>query len=87
MDLDINGLVITLLIGLVAGWLAGWITKGSGFGIVGNLIVGVLGALLGYFIAGIIGLGLNTLVARLLVATGGALLLLYLLDIFQRRRR
>src|SRR3984885_5384874 len=43
-----EGLLVTLFVGLVAGWLAGKVVRGSGFGIVGDIIVGILGA----FIAG-----------------------------------
>lgn len=45
-----------LLIGLVAGWLAGLITKGSGFGLLGDLVIGVVGALLGGFLFSLIGI-------------------------------
>ncbi|RIK72891.1 GlsB/YeaQ/YmgE family stress response membrane protein, partial [candidate division KSB1 bacterium] len=45
-----SSLLWFLLIGLAAGWLAGTIMKGSGFGLIGNLVVGVIGALLGGFI-------------------------------------
>jgi len=72
-------IVWTLLIGIAAGWLAGALTKGEGFGLLGNLIVGVLGALLGGFVAGIIGIAAYGLIGRLVVATAGALLLLFLL--------
>ena len=50
------GLVYSILIGLAAGFLAGQLTKGSGFGWIGNLIVGALGALLGNFVFGLLGL-------------------------------
>jgi uncharacterized membrane protein YeaQ/YmgE (transglycosylase-associated protein family) len=72
-------IVWTLLIGLVAGWLAGLITKGKDFGLLGNLIVGVIGALLGSFVFGLLGITAWGLLGRLVVATAGAVLLLYLL--------
>ena len=43
-------IILFLLIGLVAGWLAGKIMKGKGFGLVGNLVVGVVGAFIGGFV-------------------------------------
>jgi uncharacterized membrane protein YeaQ/YmgE (transglycosylase-associated protein family) len=46
-DDEFMDLLWFLLIGLAAGWLAGQLTKGGGFGLVGDLIVGVIGALLG----------------------------------------
>jgi len=42
-----NSLIVILIIGLIAGWLAGQIMKGSGFGLIGDLIVGVIGAFIG----------------------------------------
>ena len=45
------GIVAWIVIGLIAGWLAGLATKGSGFGLVGDVILGVVGALLGGFLA------------------------------------
>jgi uncharacterized membrane protein YeaQ/YmgE (transglycosylase-associated protein family) len=77
-------IVWMLLIGLVAGWLAGVITKGRGFGIVGDLVVGVIGALLGGFLFGLLGIGAWGLVGRLLVATAGAVVFLFLLRFVKR---
>lgn len=47
-------LIAWLLVGLVAGWLAGMVMKGSGYGALGDIIVGVLGALLGGFLAAVL---------------------------------
>ena len=74
-----------VLIGLCAGWLAGQITKGSGFGLVGDIIVGVIGALLGGFAFGLLGFAAYGLLGRLIVATAGAVLLLWLLRLVRRR--
>lgn len=74
-----------ILIGLAAGWLAGQIWKGSGFGVFGDIVVGVIGALLGGFVFGLLGIAAFGLLGRLLVATAGALLLLWLLRIIKRR--
>lgn len=68
-----------LLIGLAAGWLAGKLTKGGGFGLLGNLIVGVIGAVLGGFLFGLIGLRSTSLLGSLITATAGAVTLLYAL--------
>ncbi len=68
-----------ILIGMCAGWLAGQFMKGSGFGLVGNLIVGVIGALLGGFAFQLVGLAAYGLLGQLIVATVGAVLLLALL--------
>jgi len=73
-----------VVIGIVAGWLAGQITKGSGFGLLGDLIVGVLGSLLGGFLFGLLGFGAYGLIARLLMAVVGAVLLLFLIRLVRR---
>jgi uncharacterized membrane protein YeaQ/YmgE (transglycosylase-associated protein family) len=77
-------IVYFLLIGLVAGWLAGMITKGGGFGLVGNLIVGVIGAVLGGLLLGLLGFTEHGLLGELLTATLGAIVLLFLLRLVRR---
>src|SRR6266849_2797634 len=47
------GIIAWLVVGLIAGWLAGMVMKGGGYGVVGDIIVGILGALLGGFLAGV----------------------------------
>ncbi len=47
-------IIAWLVVGLIAGWLAGMVMKGGGYGVVGDIIVGILGALLGGFLAGVI---------------------------------
>lgn len=75
-----------ILIGICAGWLAGQLSKGSGFGAVGNLAVGVIGAILGGFLFNLIGLAAVGLLGELIMATVGALILLFLLQWAQRSR-
>ena len=68
-----------ILIGLAAGFLAGVVVKGHGFGILGNLIVGVIGALLGGFLFGVLGLSATGKAGQLVCAFVGAIVLLFLL--------
>lgn len=77
-------LVWVVLLGIAAGWLAGQITKGRGFGIVGDLVVGILGSLLGSFIFGIIGLAAYGLLGRLVVSVVGALVSLWLIRMIKK---
>ncbi len=79
-----TGLIWFLLIGLCAGWLAGKIMRGGGFGLFGDLIVGVIGALLGGWVFSLFGIGSYGLLGELIVATIGALLLLYLVRLIKR---
>lgn len=74
-----------LLIGLCAGWLAGVLAKGRGFGVAGNLIIGVIGAILGGFVFRLLGLTSVSLLGSLVTATAGALLLLVLVGFATRR--
>ena len=74
-----------IVIGILAGWIAGKIMRGSGFGLLGDLVVGVVGSLLGNFIFGLFGLGAYGLIGRLVVAVIGALFLLWLIRLIKRR--
>ena len=73
-----------LLIGLAAGWLAGQFMKGGGFGLVGDLIVGVIGALLGGFLFGLLGISAGGQLGALITATVGAVVLILLLRVIKR---
>lgn len=77
-------LILFLLIGLVAGWLAGRIMRGGGFGLVGDLIVGVIGAVLGGWLFGLLGINLGGICGGLVTAVVGAIVLLYILRIIKR---
>jgi uncharacterized membrane protein YeaQ/YmgE (transglycosylase-associated protein family) len=73
-------LLYFILIGLAAGWLAGQFMKGSGFGAIGNIVVGVMGALLGGFLFRAFDASIGGgLFGSLVVATLGAVVLLYLM--------
>ena len=68
-----------ILIGIAAGWLAGQIMKGGGYGVVGDLVVGVIGALVGGFLFGLLGITAGGLLGSLIMATVGAVVLIALL--------
>ena len=75
-----------ILLGILAGWIAGQIWKGGSFGLIGNLIVGVIGSVLGSFSAGLIGLAATGLFGELLVAVAGAILFLWLVNYFSGKK-
>ncbi len=77
-------LVLFLLIGLAAGWLAGQLVKRRGSGWVEDMIVGVIGALIGGFVFRLLGVSANGLLGSLVSATVGAVILLYLLRYIRR---
>jgi uncharacterized membrane protein YeaQ/YmgE (transglycosylase-associated protein family) len=74
-----------ILIGLCAGWLAGQIMAGGGFGLLGDLVIGVIGALLGGFLVRLAGFTTVSLRGELISATFGAVLLIFLLRKFGKR--
>lgn len=78
------GLVWFLLIGLVAGWLAGKIMKGSGYGLLGDLVIGCVGAILGGNLLGWFGIGGGGLIGSLVVATIGAVILVWVIRLIKR---
>jgi len=74
-----------LIIGALAGWLAGKIVAGYGFGLVGNIVIGILGACIGGLILPRLGIVPESTGANFLAATLGAVILLVVLGILQRR--
>jgi uncharacterized membrane protein YeaQ/YmgE (transglycosylase-associated protein family) len=72
------------LIGIVAGWLMGQLRKGGGSVMVGDLIVGALGAILGGYLFGLMGVGSSRIVGQLVVATAGAIFLLLVIHVGER---
>ncbi|MDT8335207.1 MAG: GlsB/YeaQ/YmgE family stress response membrane protein [Desulfurivibrionaceae bacterium] len=82
--MDIENLLIFLAIGAVAGWLAGLITKGQGFGIIGNMVVGIIGAVLGGFLFSWLGITAGGLIGSLVMATVGAIVLLFAIRIVKK---
>lgn len=73
------GLIIALIVGCLAGWLAGNFFRGKGFGVFGNMVVGVVGAMLGRWIFQAVGLHASGFLGSLITATAGAVVLLVLL--------
>lgn len=82
--MDITSLIIFLAIGAIAGWLAGNIMKGKGFGVIGNIFVGIIGAVLGGFLFGLLGLSAGGLIGSIFTATVGAIVLLYVISIVKK---
>ncbi len=81
--MDLTALMLFLLIGIIAGWLASTLMKGRGLGLVGNLIVGVIGAFLGGFLFNMLGISAGGLVGLLITATVGAVVLLLLIRLIK----
>ncbi|TNE60946.1 MAG: GlsB/YeaQ/YmgE family stress response membrane protein [Alphaproteobacteria bacterium] len=78
----------TILVGALVGWLAGQIVRGRGYGIFGNILIGLVGGLIGGFLFGLLGLGPTGLIGDLIAGTVGAVLLvLFLFGAGPRRFR
>ena len=86
MHISAEGLFVMLVVGLIAGWLAGKIMQGTGFGVVGDLVLGVIGAFVGGWLLPQLGLfpGGN-LTGQIISATAGAIVLLLLITFVRRR--
>jgi uncharacterized membrane protein YeaQ/YmgE (transglycosylase-associated protein family) len=87
MYLSNQSLIVIVVVGVVAGWLAGQIVAGGGFGLIGDLVVGVIGAFIGDWLLPRldIHIGVGT-VALVINATLGAIILLVILRLFTGRR-
>ena len=75
--MDLTGLIIFLAIGAAAGWLAGTLMKGGGFGLLGNMVVGIIGAVVGGFVFGLLGITAGGLLGSIITATVGAVILIF----------
>ena len=84
MAMSFQGLLFFLLVGLLAGWIGGLITKGSGFGLAGNMIVGTVGAFLGGFFFRMLGIVAYGFLGQVVFAVIGAVAFLYLLRFIER---
>jgi uncharacterized membrane protein YeaQ/YmgE (transglycosylase-associated protein family) len=86
MHMSGESLLIVLLVGVAAGWLAGQIMRGTGFGLLGDLIVGIIGAFIGSWLLPQLGIHLGAgLVGAIINATIGAMVLLFVLSLLRGR--
>ena len=84
------GILSWIIVGLIAGWLAGLVVRGGGYGVIGDIIMGVVGALIGGFIASALfhvsdpvsGINLTTIIVSFL----GAVLVIWLVRLLGGRR-
>ena len=80
-------ILVTLLLGAVAGWLGSVLYKGSGLGLIGNIIVGIAGSFLGYWLLGKLGISLGSgWIAAVLTGAIGAVIILFLLNLIIKKR-
>jgi len=83
--MEFTALLVVILVGAIAGWLAGQIVKGYGFGLLGNIAVGIVGAVIASLLFPRLGLGLGVGIGGAVIyATIGAVILLLLLRVIRR---
>ena len=80
----VKNLIWFLFVGLIAGWLAGKVMRGGGYGIVGDIVVGVIGAFLGGWLFGVLGINTGGLIGAIVTAFVGAIILVWLLRLVKR---
>ncbi|GCE13646.1 GlsB/YeaQ/YmgE family stress response membrane protein [Tengunoibacter tsumagoiensis] len=78
-DINLTGVIWWLLVGLIAGALASLVMRGGGYGILGDIVVGLIGALIGGFLVSLIGLGATGFWTEIVVAFIGACVLIAIL--------
>lgn len=84
-----HGLIAWIIIGLIAGWLTGKLMKGSGYGFLMDMVVGLVGALIGGFISarlGFGGVGEHGLIVSILIAVVGAVILTWIVRMFTGKK-
>jgi uncharacterized membrane protein YeaQ/YmgE (transglycosylase-associated protein family) len=80
----IMGFVWAIVIGLIAGWLAGKVMKGGGYGLLMDIVIGILGGVIGRFVFGLLGLGAWGLLGSIVVSFVGAVILIWLVRQLKR---
>lgn len=85
--MDAQQIVVFIIIGGIAGWLAGVILKTGGFGLVGNIIIGILGAVLGGWLFGVLGISIGggEWIGPIVTATVGAVVLLFVIGLIKKK--
>ena len=79
------GFLWYIIIGIAAGFLAGKIMRGGGFGVIINLILGIVGSVLGGWVFGLLGIAASGIIGSLITATVGAILMLWIASLFYKR--
>ncbi|MGF6535288.1 MULTISPECIES: GlsB/YeaQ/YmgE family stress response membrane protein [Paraburkholderia] len=81
-----HGIIAWLIIGAIAGWLAGVLVKGGGFGLIVDIIVGIVGAFIGGWLSGVLHISLGGgWIGSIITAVIGAVILLFIVRLFSRR--
>ena len=83
--MGLEALIIILIVGAVAGWLAGLIVKGVGFGLLGNIVVGIVGAFIANWLLPFLNISIGgAMIGSIINATIGAVILLVIIGLIKR---
>ncbi len=82
--MSLESILIFLVIGAIAGWLAGVIMKGGGFGLAGDIVIGIIGAFIGGVLFRFLGVAAGGFVGSIMIALVGAIVLLFILRLVRR---
>ncbi len=85
--MSLEQLLVILLVGGIAGWIASLLVKGRGNGILINIVVGIIGALIGAWLFGVLGIGVAGLLGQMVMAICGAVVLLLIVGALSSGRR
>jgi uncharacterized membrane protein YeaQ/YmgE (transglycosylase-associated protein family) len=87
MDMSTESILVILVVGIVAGWLAGKVVRGAGFGLLGDLVVGIVGAFIATLLFPRLGIHLGSgIVSEILFSALGAIILLLIVGLIRGRR-
>ncbi len=87
MDMSTESILVILVVGIVAGWLAGKVVRGAGFGLLGDLVIGIVGAFIATLLFPQLGLHLGSgIVSEILYSALGAIILLLVVGLIRGRR-
>lgn len=80
-----HGLLVIVIVGVIAGWIAGRVMRGGGFGLVGNLVVGILGAVIGSQLFAFLGVhAAHGYLGLILMSSVGSIILLFVIGLLQK---
>ncbi|MGZ5905954.1 MAG: GlsB/YeaQ/YmgE family stress response membrane protein [Reyranella sp.] len=87
MDMSTQSILVILLVGIVAGWLAGTVVRGAGFGLLGDLVIGIVGAFIATLLFPRLGLHLGSgILSEIIFSALGAIILLLIVGLIRGRR-
>jgi uncharacterized membrane protein YeaQ/YmgE (transglycosylase-associated protein family) len=87
MDMSTESILVILVVGIVAGWLAGKVVRGAGFGLLGDLVIGIVGAFIATLLFPRLGIHIGSgIVSEILYSALGAIILLLIVGLIRGRR-